>query len=194
MDLLHYTPAVNRLIAERLYPSIARSLGVSVQTTAAPVAAAALARVESEVQIAADPSIVFAYFTNAPNVVRWMGRSARVWAAPDGAFHVEMSANTWVRATFVDVDPPRRLALAWRWDSTHAALPAGTNRVEITFAPRRGGTLVRVVHTGVPALSERAYRDGWSHYLTRLSVAAAGRDPGPDVWFTHAEATALRAQ
>jgi hypothetical protein len=36
-------------------------------------------------------------------------------------------------------------------------------------------------HTGLPSKESRAlHAAGWSHYLERLSLAAAGRDPGPD--------------
>jgi uncharacterized protein YndB with AHSA1/START domain len=143
-------------------------------------------RVEFEVQIAADPVTVFSYFTDPTKLVRWLGRSARVRPLPNGEFHVEMNADTWIRATFVELDAPRRLVLTWRWESESATLPTGATRVDISFVLCEGGTLVRVVHTGLPAPAAPRHRAGWAHYLTRLSLAAPGQDPGPDTGFTTA--------
>ena len=42
------------------------------------------------------------------------------------------------------------------------------------------GTLVRLVHSGVPAADRSIHVIGWEHYLPRLALAATGRDPGPD--------------
>jgi uncharacterized protein YndB with AHSA1/START domain len=196
VDLLHYTSRVNRLIAERIYPSVARALTRKEATTpTGPGAApASVERVETEVHVAADPATVFSYFTDPEKLVRWMGRSARLRPVRDGEFHVQMSQDTWIRGTFVVLDPPRRLGLAWRWERQPAPVLPETTRVDIAFTPREGGVLVRLVHTGVPSLAAQGYRDGWVHYLARLSMAAAGRDPGPDTWFTKAEAEARRAR
>ncbi len=141
-------------------------------------------RVESEVHVAADPTTVFSYFTDPAKLARWLGRSARVRPVRDGQFDVEMSKDTWIRGTFDTLDAPRRLVLTWRWASTNADLPAGTSRVDISFIPREGGTLVRVVHTELPAPAVPRHRAGWAHYLTRLSLAASGHDPGADMGFT----------
>jgi uncharacterized protein YndB with AHSA1/START domain len=141
-------------------------------------------RVESEIHVAADPTTVFSYFTDPAKLVRWLGRSARVRPVHDGEFDVEMSKDTWIRGTYDELDAPRRLVLTWRWASANADLPPGTSRVDISFIPREGGTLVRVVHTGLPAPTVPRHRAGWAHYLTRLSLAASGRDPGADTGFT----------
>jgi hypothetical protein len=42
------------------------------------------------------------------------------------------------------------------------------------------GTLLRLVHTGLPLPAVDLHRDGWNHFLDRLGVRAAGGDPGPD--------------
>jgi hypothetical protein len=42
------------------------------------------------------------------------------------------------------------------------------------------GTLLRLVHTGLPLRTVDLHRDGWNHYLERLRVRAADGDPGPD--------------
>jgi uncharacterized protein YndB with AHSA1/START domain len=134
---------------------------------------------------------VFSYFTDAGKLARWMGISARVRPVPDGEFHVQMSKDTWVRGTFLALEPSRRLALGWRWER-QPPVPAETSRVDIAFIPRQGGVLVRLAHSGVPSSSATGYRDGWANYLARLAMAASGRDPGPDTWFARAETEARR--
>jgi Activator of Hsp90 ATPase homolog 1-like protein len=53
--------------------------------------------------------------------------------------------------------------------------------VEVTFTPDDRGTIVTVVHSGLPAADAEQHRLGWAHFLDRLVVAAGG-DPGPDPW------------
>ena len=37
--------------------------------------------------------------------------------------------------------------------------------------------------TGLPSAEQCAgHEKGWTHYLSRLAVAGAGNDPGPDPW------------
>ena len=42
------------------------------------------------------------------------------------------------------------------------------------------GTLLTFVHSGLPEAAVGPHIEGWTHYLGRLAMAAAGRDPGPD--------------
>jgi hypothetical protein len=38
-----------------------------------------------------------------------------------------------------------------------------------------------MTHSGLPNETTRAnHNKGWAHYLDRLTIVAAGRDPGPD--------------
>ena len=73
-----------------------------------------------------------------------------------------------------------RLAYSFGWDGD-AEVPPGSGLVEIDLIDRNGGTLLRFTHSGLPNAAECAgHEKGWAHYLDRLVVAAAGRDPGPD--------------
>jgi hypothetical protein len=52
---------------------------------------------------------------------------------------------------------------------------------EITLEEDGRATVVRLRHTGLPSDDSRAlHRDGWTHYLSRLSVTGTGGTPGPD--------------
>jgi hypothetical protein len=51
----------------------------------------------------------------------------------------------------------------------------------VTFTPDGDGTVVRLVHTGLPSReSAEAHGHGWDDYMPRLAIAAAGGDAGED--------------
>jgi hypothetical protein len=52
--------------------------------------------------------------------------------------------------------------------------------IEIDLTPENGSTLVRFTHSGLPPEEIPPHSEGWTHYLGRLVIAAAGGDPGPD--------------
>jgi hypothetical protein len=54
----------------------------------------------------------------------------------------------------------------------------------VTFTPKDGGTLVELVHRGLPEAEAEQHAVGWRHFLERLVIAGTGRDPGPDPWAT----------
>ena len=61
-------------------------------------------------------------------------------------------------------------------------LPPGTTEVEFTLTPTPAGTRLRLVHRGLPPSQASMHATGWNHFLLRLTLAAAGTDPGPDPW------------
>ena len=76
--------------------------------------------------------------------------------------------------------PVHRLAYSFGWDGDEE-VPPGSSLIEIDLIDRDGGTLLRMTHSGLPTAAKCAGHDiGWAHYLGRLAMAAAGRDPGID--------------
>jgi hypothetical protein len=41
---------------------------------------------------------------------------------------------------------------------------------------------LRLVHRSLPPGQAQVHATGWQHFLPRLASAAAGDDPGPDLW------------
>jgi uncharacterized protein YndB with AHSA1/START domain len=134
----------------------------------------------ASVRIAADPERVFDYFTKPTAILRWMGDYAVLEPHPGGQFTLDINGVP-VRGRYLAVDRPHRLLLSWGHAGSDR-LPPGASTVEITFAPDDGGTIVTVVHSGLPATDAEQHRLGWAHFLDRLLTAAAGGDPGPDPW------------
>jgi uncharacterized protein YndB with AHSA1/START domain len=136
--------------------------------------------IEREVHIEAPPDTVFEFFTDPVKAVRWMGVVATLDPRPGGVYRVEIGPYTAV-GEFVEVDPPNRIAWTWGWEEEGMTTPPGSSTVEMTLTPVDGGTLVRLVHSGLPtAESAQAHDHGWGQYMPRLAIAAAGGDPGPD--------------
>jgi uncharacterized protein YndB with AHSA1/START domain len=137
--------------------------------------------VRRETHVAAPCAAVFAFLTDPEKILRWMGTEATTEAHPGGLYLVKSIHNRRARGVFREVVPVHRLAYSFGWEGDEA-VPPGSSLVEIDLIEREDGTLVRMTHTGLPDAAQcAAHGRGWAHYLERLAVAAAGRDPGPDL-------------
>jgi len=139
--------------------------------------------IEREIRIEASPEAVFAYFTDPAKMRRWMGLDAKLDPVPGGVFRVDINGRDVARGEFVEVTAPARVVFTWGWEADGHAIPPGSTTVEATLTADRNGTLVRVVHRGLPGEEAVAgHAEGWDHFLPRLVDAGSGRDPGPDSW------------
>lgn len=132
------------------------------------------------VRIQARPETVFRYFTDATLYRRWMGSDAELDPRPGGLFQVRFPGRPAVEGRYLIVSPPDRLVFSWGWVGS-ADVPPGSTTVEVVLTPDGRGTLVRLIHRGLPSATERdQHTEGWDHYLVRLSKAAEGIEPDPD--------------
>ncbi len=139
--------------------------------------------VRRETHIAAPPATVFAFLTDPEKILSWMGAEAETQPHAGGLYLVKgvggRHART-ARGAFREVVPVHRLAYSFGWEGDEE-VPPGSGLVEIDLIDRAGGTLLRMTHSGLPDAAQCAGHDrGWAHYLGRLAMAAAGRDPGVD--------------
>jgi uncharacterized protein YndB with AHSA1/START domain len=140
--------------------------------------------VRRETQIAAPPATVFAFLTDPQKIVSWMGLESETEAQPGGVYLLKGigRGGRTARGAFREVVPVHRLAYSFGWDGDEE-VPPGSSLIEIDLIDRDGGTLMRMTHSGLPnETSCNNHATGWAHYIGRLSVAASGRDPGPDPW------------
>lgn len=137
---------------------------------------------EREIRIEAPPQTVFPFLVDPDRMTSWMGTAAELDPRPGGVWHVSVVGGRAVaRGEFVSVDPPRSVVFTFGWEGPDQPVPAGSSKVEITLVPDGGGTILRLVHTALPdAHAAEQHTHGWTHYLSRLAVAAAGGDPGRD--------------
>jgi uncharacterized protein YndB with AHSA1/START domain len=139
--------------------------------------------VRRETEVAAPPATVFAFLTDPEKIMSWMGAEAQTEVHPGGLYlikGVSGQPGRNARGAFREVVPVHRLAYSFGWDGDEE-VPPGSGLVVIDLLERNGGTLLRMTHTGLPNAAQCAnHAVGWAHYLGRLSVAAAGGDPGVD--------------
>ena len=140
---------------------------------------------EREVRIDARPATVFEFFTDPEKQLLWMGRRAELDARPGGIYLVEINDQATARGEFLEVEAPGRLVFSFGWEGQQAGegehgVPPGSSRVEVTLEPEGEGTLVRLRHFDLPEQAREMHGQGWGLYLSRLEIAAAGGDPGPD--------------
>jgi uncharacterized protein YndB with AHSA1/START domain len=134
-----------------------------------------------EVRIAAAPTDVFPYFTDPEKLVAWKAATAELDARPGGRFRMDVTGRGDVaEGEYLDIDPPHRIRFTWRWENDVVA-PA-PSEVEVTLTPDGNGTLLRLVHRGIPGPNRDGSAAGWTHYLARLVLAASGHHPGRDPW------------
>ena len=136
--------------------------------------------VRREQHVAAPPAAVFALLTDPERILRWMGTEAQVEPEPGGIYLVNVTGARCARGAFREVVPVHRLAYSFGWDGSEE-VPPGSSLVEIDLIEEANGTLLRLTHTGLPTAEQCAeHARGWAHYLERLAVVGAGRDPGSD--------------
>jgi uncharacterized protein YndB with AHSA1/START domain len=109
----------------------------------------------------------------------------QLWAG--GAYRVEVLPTTVAVGEVLECDPPRRLVHTWGWEGSED-VPPGSTTVEYELVPEGSGTRLLFTHRDLPNAEEAGkHTHGWDHYLPRLSVAAAGGDPGRDPWLERSE-------
>ncbi|MGW7370052.1 SRPBCC family protein [Streptomyces sp. NPDC054841] len=137
-----------------------------------------------ERHILARPETVFSFFTDRDKWLSWMGSDGEFSFVPNGGYRTTVTGENVAEGHFLEVDPPKRLVFTWGWaEGGLADVPPGSTTVEITLEPVEDGTLLRLVHSGLPTAEAcTAHEEGWAHYTRRLAVRATGGDPGADHW------------
>jgi uncharacterized protein YndB with AHSA1/START domain len=136
--------------------------------------------VQRETHIAAPRASVFAFLTDPDKIVQWMGTEATTETHPGGLYLLKGVGRGAARGTFREVVPVHRLAYSFGWEDSEE-VPPDSGLIEIDLIEQDGGTLLRMTHSGLPSAAQRdSHAKGWTHYIGRLTKAAAGRDPGPD--------------
>ena len=134
--------------------------------------------IEREVRVAARPEVVFDFFRDPVKMMRWKGTEAMLDPRPGGIYRVVVTANDIAKGEYVEVTPYSRIVFTWGWENS--PIPPGSTTVEVAFVPDGEDTIVRLRHSGLASEAIMEHDHGWAHFLSRLVIAAAGGDPGPD--------------
>jgi uncharacterized protein YndB with AHSA1/START domain len=136
---------------------------------------------ERTISIDARPETVWEFLVDADKLMRWKGIEANLDPRPGGVFYCEVIPGHKARGEFVELDRPNRLVYTWGWEGNES-VPPGSSTIEVELASDGDSTSLRFVHHLPNAEAVASHRHGWDHYLPRLELAAAGKDPGPDEW------------
>jgi len=135
-----------------------------------------------ELRIQAPPETVFAYFTDPRRHALWLGRQATLDPRPGGVYRCVVNDTATILGEYLAVDPPHQVAFTWGF-ADDQTVPPGSSTVTVTLTPQPGGTLLRLVHTGLPHPALAPHDQGWHGYLGQLATAAshsATADPSDD--------------
>lgn len=139
-----------------------------------------MAEYTTSIEIAAAPEVVFNYLVTEAGLTAWMGQHAMLDPCAGGGFAVDIAGHA-IRGQYLEVERPHRVVVSWGMaGSTH--LPPGSSTVEFTLIPTSHGTRVELVHSQLPDSQLDGHADGWTHFLSRLRIIAAGGDAGEDDW------------
>jgi uncharacterized protein YndB with AHSA1/START domain len=136
---------------------------------------------EISVVLPVSPDEAFALLTDPERLRRWKTVSARVDLRAGGTYRWTIIPGHAVRGTFIEVEKGRRLVFGWGWEGSPDLGPDAST-VTVTFEPADGGTLVRLVHTGLNLEQAASHLAGWRHFFDRLAVAAVDGEAGADEW------------
>jgi uncharacterized protein YndB with AHSA1/START domain len=139
---------------------------------------------ERTISIDASPETVWEFLVDPEKLMRWKGIDAKLDPQPGGIYYCEVIPGHRARGEFVEVDKPNRLVFTFGWDG-HDAVPPGSSTIEIELVTEGEGTNLRFVHNLPSDEAVASHAHGWDHYLPRLELAAAGKDPGADEWVTN---------
>jgi uncharacterized protein (TIGR03086 family) len=121
----------------------------------------------------------FALITEPDRLRRWLAVSARIDLRAGGEFRWTLTPMAVAAGTVLEVDPGRRLVLGFAFEASDEPR---TDTLTITIEPTEGGTIVRLVHEGLPEDHADGVLEGWTHFFERLERAAVTGDAGPDEW------------
>ncbi|CAN5313094.1 hypothetical protein BH11ACT4_BH11ACT4_23790 [soil metagenome] len=95
-------------------------------------------------------------------------------------FSVDIAGQP-IRGEYLVVDRPRQVVVSWGLLGSDE-FAAGSSRVSFTLSAVGAGTRVDLLHSGLPDALVAGHVDGWTHFMPRLAVAAAGGVAGVDDW------------
>lgn len=127
----------------------------------------------------ADPTELFACFTQADHLAKWFGpegvscRNVQVDAKIGGSYQLEMvnpdGSKIGLVGKFLHLEAPTSIQMTWRWVREEEVEPGEETLVTIRLSPIGSGTLLKLTHERFADGPERDnHEQGWSSSLDCL--------------------------
>ena len=126
------------------------------------------------------PERLFAAWTKPELLAKWWGppgsqvKSVEVDLQVGGVYRIGLAYADgqpfYIRGTYELIQPPRKLAFTWRWESPE--MDIGKSRVTLEFEKQGQSTEIILTHAQLPNEAARvAHEEGWQGILENLSQA-----------------------
>ncbi len=131
--------------------------------------------VRLEIRIDASPETVYTLLTDPAHMQTWLAELVEADARPGGVFRIASPAGARIEGSYVEAVPNRKVVFTW---GGVEGLKPGQSTVEFLLEPADSGTLVRLLHYGLPGAAIESHRLGWINSgLAKLKDAGEGRRP-----------------
>lgn len=135
-------------------------------------------RIEREIRIAAPMERVWSALTEAKHLGTWFGDAgATIDLRPGGEITLMWEKNGTARGRVERVEPPTLFSFRWIRGGHEEPEPGNHTLVEFTLASDGGGTVLRMVESGIRGLEmaeagvreyARSHEQGWTSELGEL--------------------------
>ncbi len=130
--------------------------------------------------VSAPREVVFEFLVDQEKMLRWLGVAVDIEATEGGRFWFDANGTDSAAGRYLEVDKPNRVVFTFGWEASEV-MPAGSSTVTITLADAADGTTdLELRHSGLPNDLAGDHGNGWTYFVGRLAVVAAGGDPGPN--------------
>jgi uncharacterized protein YndB with AHSA1/START domain len=132
---------------------------------------------EHVIVLDARAAVVYEHLTTVEGLLRWIAVDAIAEPMVGGRLQWTHENGDTMVGRFVELDPPRRLVIAYGWRGHLMGVPPESTTVEITLDERDGRTTLRLVHRGIPPDVVDKHQHGWIHFLSKLHASLADARP-----------------
>ena len=134
---------------------------------------------QHEVVINAPVTEVYRQLSTVEGLLRWIAVDAVSEPEPGGRLQWTHENGATMVGRFLELDPPRRLVIAYGWKDDLMGVPPESTIVEIDLIEQDGRTTLKLLHKSLPLDVVADHLRGWIYFLARLQASWEPRSKMP---------------